>query len=141
MPGIAASWGSHFIFLDADDHPLPRAIEAGLAQLDAHPECGFVVGPHEEMTYDGAPVPWQVPGRRPAATSITRCCASSGTSSRRPRRCSGATTVLTVTGFQDPGVRTTWTSTCVWQSIRRVVLPVARGHPVPALQRQLVTRR
>ena len=35
--GIAASWGSHVIFLDADDHLLPGAIETGLAQLDAHP--------------------------------------------------------------------------------------------------------
>ena len=31
-------------FLDADDHLLPPAIEAGLAAFEEHPECGFVVG-------------------------------------------------------------------------------------------------
>jgi len=56
----AASRGRHLVFLDADDHLLPRALEAGVAALDAHPECGFAVGRREEMTYEGAPVPWGV---------------------------------------------------------------------------------
>src|SRR3954471_21255604 len=59
--GIAASRGSYLIFLDADDHLLPSAIEAGLAAFNEHPECGFVVGGREEMTYEGDPVPWSVP--------------------------------------------------------------------------------
>jgi glycosyltransferase involved in cell wall biosynthesis len=59
--GIAAARGSHFVFLDADDHLLPGALEAGLAALDAHPECGFAVGGREEMTYEGGPVAWGVP--------------------------------------------------------------------------------
>src|SRR4051812_6580858 len=59
--GIAASRGSYLIFLDADDHLLPTAIEAGLAAFNQHPECGFVVGGREEMTYEGDPVPWSVP--------------------------------------------------------------------------------
>ncbi len=59
--GIAASRGRCFVFLDADDHLLPQALEAGLAMLDAHPDCGFIVGGREEMTYDGGPVPWGVP--------------------------------------------------------------------------------
>ncbi len=59
--GIRASRGSYFVFLDADDHLLPTCLEAGLAALAAHPECGFVVGGREEMTYDGDPVPWGVP--------------------------------------------------------------------------------
>jgi glycosyltransferase involved in cell wall biosynthesis len=59
--GIAASRGRHLIFLDADDHLLPPAIEEGLDGLAKHPECGFVVGGREEMTYDGAPVPWSMP--------------------------------------------------------------------------------
>ncbi len=59
--GIAASRGRYLIFLDADDHLLPRAIEAGLDGFTAHPECGFVVGGREEMTYDGDPVGWSVP--------------------------------------------------------------------------------
>ncbi|MDB6151022.1 MAG: kfoC [Chthoniobacter sp.] len=58
--GIAASRGEFIVFLDADDHLLPEALEAGLRHLSAHPDCGFVVGRREEMTYDGAPVPWGV---------------------------------------------------------------------------------
>ena len=56
--GIASSRGDNFIFLDADDHLLPDALAAGLAHLAAHPDAGFVVGPREEMTYGGEPVPW-----------------------------------------------------------------------------------
>ena len=59
--GIRASRGSYLVFLDADDHLLPPALEAGLRCLAEHPECGFVVGPREEMTYDGSPVAWSVP--------------------------------------------------------------------------------
>jgi glycosyltransferase involved in cell wall biosynthesis len=58
--GIAASRGRNFVFLDADDHLLPGALESGLAHLEAHPGVGFVVGPREEMTYEGGPVPWGV---------------------------------------------------------------------------------
>jgi GT2 family glycosyltransferase len=58
--GIAASRGRHLVFLDADDHLLPSALEAGLRALAEHPECGFVVGRREEMTYEGAPVAWSV---------------------------------------------------------------------------------
>jgi len=58
--GVRASRGSYFVFLDADDHLLPPALEAGLRAFAEHPECGYVVGRREEMTYDGAPVPWGV---------------------------------------------------------------------------------
>jgi glycosyltransferase involved in cell wall biosynthesis len=58
--GIRMSRGRYFVFLDADDHLLPPALEAGLAAFAAHPECGFVVGRREEMTYEGGPVPWGV---------------------------------------------------------------------------------
>jgi glycosyltransferase involved in cell wall biosynthesis len=58
--GIAASRGRHLVFLDADDYLLPPALEAGLRALAEHPECGFVVGRREEMTYEGDPVPWGV---------------------------------------------------------------------------------
>jgi len=58
--GIASSRGDNLVFLDADDHLLPDALAVGLAQLDAHPEAGFVVGPREEMTYEGEPVEWSV---------------------------------------------------------------------------------
>jgi glycosyltransferase involved in cell wall biosynthesis len=59
--GIAASRGRFLLFLDADDHLLPPAIDAGLATFAEHPDCGFVVGGREEMTYEGASVPWSIP--------------------------------------------------------------------------------
>jgi glycosyltransferase involved in cell wall biosynthesis len=58
--GIEASRGQYLVFLDADDHLLPPALEAGLRCFAEHPECGFVIGRREEMTYEGAPVPWGV---------------------------------------------------------------------------------
>ena len=64
--GIEQSRGEYFIFLDADDHLLPSALEVGLQQLTSKTACGFAVGPHEEMTYEGQPVPWIVPAVRSA---------------------------------------------------------------------------
>jgi glycosyltransferase involved in cell wall biosynthesis len=58
--GIDASRGAMFVFLDGDDHLLPGALTAGVSRLAAHPECGFVVGGREEMTFEGNPVPWGV---------------------------------------------------------------------------------
>ncbi len=58
--GIRASRGQYLVFLDADDHLLPSALEAGLRCFAEHPECGFVIGRREEMTYEGDPVPWGV---------------------------------------------------------------------------------
>ena len=58
--GIRASRGRYFVFLDADDHLLPQGLEAGLRAFAEHPECGFVIGRREEMTYEGTPVPWGV---------------------------------------------------------------------------------
>jgi len=58
--GIEASRGRYLVFLDADDHLLPPALEAGLRCFAEHPECGFVIGRREEMTYEGDPVPWGV---------------------------------------------------------------------------------
>jgi GT2 family glycosyltransferase len=58
--GIARARGDFFLFLDADDHLLAPAVETGLRALSAHPECGFAIGPREEMTFEGEPVPWSV---------------------------------------------------------------------------------
>jgi glycosyltransferase involved in cell wall biosynthesis len=58
--GIAASRGSFMVFLDADDHLLPCALETGLRYLAEHTDCGWTVGPREEITYAGAPVPWSI---------------------------------------------------------------------------------
>src|SRR5215210_7501256 len=60
--GIGASRGRYLIFLDADDHLLPPAVGAGLSAFAEHAECGFVIGGREEMTFQGEPVPWSVPG-------------------------------------------------------------------------------
>lgn len=60
--GIQASRGEYLVFLDADDHLLPPALEAGLRCFAEHPECGFVIGRREEMTYEGEPVPWGIAG-------------------------------------------------------------------------------
>lgn len=67
--GIAASRGSMLVFLDGDDHLLPGALATGVDQLERHPECGFVVGGREEMTYEGQPVPWGLPGA-PRTTNL-----------------------------------------------------------------------
>jgi glycosyltransferase involved in cell wall biosynthesis len=58
--GVAASRGSYLVFLDADDHLLPEALDAGRRALDDRPEAGFVVGPREEMTFEGGPVSWPI---------------------------------------------------------------------------------
>jgi glycosyltransferase involved in cell wall biosynthesis len=59
--GISVSRGDYLVFLDADDHLLPPALERGLQAFAEHPDAGFVVGPREEMTYEGGSVEWQVP--------------------------------------------------------------------------------
>lgn len=59
--GLGVARGQFIVILDADDYLLPEALEAGLRELAAHPECGFSVGRREEMTYEGGPVPWGVP--------------------------------------------------------------------------------
>jgi glycosyltransferase involved in cell wall biosynthesis len=59
--GITQSRGRYLVFLDADDHLLPSALEAGLQALQANGEAGFAIGPREEMTFEGDPVPWSVP--------------------------------------------------------------------------------
>jgi glycosyltransferase involved in cell wall biosynthesis len=58
--GISAARGRYFVFLDGDDHLLPGALDAGLDGLAAHADCGFAVGPREEMTFEGQPVEWTV---------------------------------------------------------------------------------
>jgi glycosyltransferase involved in cell wall biosynthesis len=67
--GIRASRGQYLVFLDADDLLLPDALDAGLRALREHPECGFCVGRREEMTFEGAEVPWGV-AAPPAQTDL-----------------------------------------------------------------------
>ena len=100
--GIARGSGRYFIFLDADDHLLPKAIEAGVAALEAHRQCGFAVGPREEMTFEGYRVSWDV-GPPPAQSYVYLSLLASDwyilpPSSAMFRR----ETVERVGGFRDP---------------------------------------
>ena len=67
--GIEAANGSHFVFLDADDHLLPPALDAGLRAHQEYPAAGFVVGAREEMTFEGGAVPWSI-ARPPQRTDL-----------------------------------------------------------------------
>lgn len=51
--GLNASKGEWLVFLDADDRLLPEALEAGVARLQAHPECAFAYGAYNYMTAEG----------------------------------------------------------------------------------------
>ena len=55
--GLRESQGNYLVFLDADDRLLPRALEAGLACLNAHPECAFVSGGYRSIREDGTILP------------------------------------------------------------------------------------
>jgi glycosyltransferase involved in cell wall biosynthesis len=52
--GIRQSTGDFLVFLDADDRLMPRAVQAGLDSLRAHPECAFVSGHHRVIASDGS---------------------------------------------------------------------------------------
>lgn len=68
---IAEARGAYLVFLDADDLLLDGALAGGVARLAARPDCGFTVGPREEMQYDGTPVSWGVP-RAPVTDDLYR---------------------------------------------------------------------
>jgi glycosyltransferase involved in cell wall biosynthesis len=54
--GLHHSAGDYLIFLDADDRLLPGAVEAGLRQLQAHPDCAFTFGKWRFIAPDGSPL-------------------------------------------------------------------------------------
>jgi glycosyltransferase involved in cell wall biosynthesis len=54
--GIRSTNGDFLVFLDADDTLLPNAIEAGLRQLEQHPECACAVGTYRRTSHDGKPL-------------------------------------------------------------------------------------
>src|SRR5215212_2774004 len=54
--GIRESKGEYLVFLDADDRLLPEALEVGVNNLKAHPECAFVSGLHQAIAADGSPL-------------------------------------------------------------------------------------
>ena len=55
--GIRRTNGDYLVFLDADDRLLPGALEVGLRELEAHPECAFVSGHCRFIGVDGNPLP------------------------------------------------------------------------------------
>src|SRR5215207_11289555 len=54
--GLARSGGAYIVFLDADDRLLPGALEVGVRELEAHPECALVFGYSNHMAANGTPL-------------------------------------------------------------------------------------
>jgi glycosyltransferase involved in cell wall biosynthesis len=54
--GIRNSNGDFLVFLDADDRLLPDGIAAGLAVLEARPECAAAIGTNRRTAFDGGPL-------------------------------------------------------------------------------------
>jgi glycosyltransferase involved in cell wall biosynthesis len=54
--GIRNTNGDFLVFLDADDRLLPGAVEAGLRELDRHPECACAIGTYRRVSHDGKPL-------------------------------------------------------------------------------------
>ncbi|MBD3882626.1 glycosyltransferase [Phormidium tenue FACHB-886] len=54
--GLWASQGDYVLFLNSHDRLLPRAIQAGMACLEAMPECGFSVGIARKRATPGLPL-------------------------------------------------------------------------------------
>jgi glycosyltransferase involved in cell wall biosynthesis len=52
--GMSEAVGEYVVFLDADDRLLPGALEAGVRELEAHPECGMVAGHSKMIRADGS---------------------------------------------------------------------------------------
>ncbi len=56
--GFRESRGAYVVFLDADDRLLPVALEAGVASIEARPECAFVSGHYRRIALDGSFLGW-----------------------------------------------------------------------------------
>jgi glycosyltransferase involved in cell wall biosynthesis len=54
--GIRNTNGDFLVFLDADDRLLPEAVEAGLRELERHPECACAIGTYRRTSHDGKPL-------------------------------------------------------------------------------------
>jgi glycosyltransferase involved in cell wall biosynthesis len=54
--GIRSTNGDFLVFLDPDDTLLPDAIEAGLSELEQHPECACAVGTYRRASNERKPL-------------------------------------------------------------------------------------
>jgi glycosyltransferase involved in cell wall biosynthesis len=54
--GLYQSRSEYVVFLDSDDRLLPGALEVGVRELEAHPECAFVSGHIRRIAADGSPL-------------------------------------------------------------------------------------
>jgi glycosyltransferase involved in cell wall biosynthesis len=52
--GLAEGEGEYVVFLDADDRLLPDALEVGVRELEAHPDCAFVSGHCTLIAHEGS---------------------------------------------------------------------------------------
>jgi glycosyltransferase involved in cell wall biosynthesis len=75
--GIRRSRGSYLVLLDADDRLLEDALQVGLRELEAHPECAFVSRHCRFIAVDGSPLPTSDPTpveRDYYETLLRSCC-------------------------------------------------------------------
>jgi glycosyltransferase involved in cell wall biosynthesis len=74
--GLALCTGDYVVFLDADDRLLPETLEAGVHELQAHPDCAFVVGQSRRVDAIGRmlpPDPMPNPGCDVYAELLRQC--------------------------------------------------------------------
>jgi glycosyltransferase involved in cell wall biosynthesis len=62
--GLRRSRGDLLVFLDADDRLVSQALEAGLDDFAAHPECAFVFGAFRKIDASGKPLAERAAMRR-----------------------------------------------------------------------------